>query len=187
MKFSTIALACTMAPFATAAWPHDALPRGQENGWEDIYAYKSSIAKNLTADITRLESRISKIKVTLDILAPYICEGKVSPFTVDCKTAAVYTDYSLRNLMEAFEIQVESEHRLWKALDEPIPKAKSVKEWADRLQCLTAQLEEVEKVAVDLEALRRAAKVPVWDACKSSFDEAKVMCSKARPLTKDEL
>ncbi|KAK5736079.1 hypothetical protein LTR17_007750 [Elasticomyces elasticus] len=187
MKFSTIALACTMARFATAAWPHDDLPRGQGIDYEGIHAFSKSIAKAMAAfNATVVEERIFNITAALDKLAPYVCEGKVSPFTPACEKAAVQHAYLLRETREAYKIQVESNRGLWVAWDEPSHKEKFRREWGVRLQGLETQQLEASEAASNLEAgMYPSAKR--LNACKASSKDAEEMCNKARPLTKDEL
>ncbi|KAK5702133.1 hypothetical protein LTR97_004953 [Elasticomyces elasticus] len=187
MKFSTIALACTMAPFATAAWPHDDLPRGQGIDYEGIYAFSKSIAQTMTAiNATLVEERISNFTAALDDMADFICEGKVSPFTPACETAVVQHAYLLRETREAYKTQVESNRGLWDAWDETPHKDKFGKDWSVRSHGLEAQQLEAGEAAANLDAgIHESAKR--LNACKPSFKDAKEMCSRARPLNQDEL
>ncbi|KAK4957881.1 hypothetical protein LTR10_004304 [Elasticomyces elasticus] len=197
MKFSTIALVCTMARFATAEWPHN-FRRGF--GTESLHTTGESIASigktMFKFNATEAEENISRIKNSLEKVAPFICEGKVSPFTEYCEKAAVQHGNRLRKMIEAFEITVESNRGLWEAnstIGDNFGKVSLNFEKVSfgRLKELEAQQLEATEVAYNLVAEMHAemhANASELEACRfEDVEDAKERCSKARPLTKDEL
>ncbi|KAK5679976.1 hypothetical protein LTS10_007924 [Elasticomyces elasticus] len=189
MKFSTIALVCTMARFAKA--------RNYRTGFdfESLQENMASLAKTMFIfNATAVEENISVIKDCLEDVAPFICEGKVSPFTADCKKAAVQHGHRLRKTVEALEIQLESGRGLREANGEPPMGDKFGKVSFDfgkvslgRQQELEAQQPEAFEVAMDLVAEMHAHASELHACPFEDVEDARERCSEARPLTKDEL
>ncbi|KAK4895086.1 hypothetical protein LTR27_006692 [Elasticomyces elasticus] len=183
-----------MARFATAASPYN-LQRG--SNIESLHAMTesmASIAKTMFIfNATAVKEKISVIKDCLEDVAPFICEGKVSPFTADCEKAAVQHGYRLRKTVEAFKIQIESDRELREANGESPMGDKFGKVAFDfgkvsleRQQEVAARQLEAGEVATNLVAEMHANASELKACPFDDIEDARERCSKARPLTKDE-
>ncbi|KAK3639760.1 hypothetical protein LTR56_012337 [Elasticomyces elasticus] len=184
-----------MAPFATAARPRDYRTGFDFKSLHAITKRMASIGETMVKlNVTAVEETISDIKDNLEKLAPFICEGKVSPSTADCEKAAMQHAHRLRKMIEAFKITIESNSGLWEANDQSRTgdKVETVslnfrKVSLERQKELEAQQLEAYEVAMNLAAEMYANAPEQLKACPfADVEDAKERCSKAMPLTKDE-
>ncbi|KAK5736662.1 hypothetical protein LTR17_007319 [Elasticomyces elasticus] len=177
-----------MARFATAAASHNVLDPGQGMGNESQYIMSPYGVPWIMFSLnqTAVELLVSTIQGELDSLAPFICEGKVSPFTPACVEVAARHSDRLRVQMSAFKIQLESARGLQDLRDESLTNVNFGTEGNLGAQGLGMQMVDAVEPTRNFGNEEWELAYELKKNCKYSSRVAEEMCSRARPLARDE-